>query len=275
MSKVGDEFSTAQQQLSAKLGGTKLDGDFLHHVLGVITSFHKLKSLINLKKNYNDYVAALGEIYWHIAGLTFKLRTPFYPLIEPPLRIPVLYHILADVEERIIKITEYYNKYITYNEEFPSDTVTSLINEILSELHHYCMGIGRPVREVLNKHLDKLKANGFVQDAELAAQMVRELRQIKQMTYYYRRKGRPTRQEKIENLAIPEGEVWNDKESYPENFKKPRKKRKKGAKKKKVNPAWIRSRISKQFLKDFRERQRAERAKRNAAKAGSGEKIQD
>jgi hypothetical protein len=271
MSKVGDEFSIAQQQLSAKLGDTKLDGDFLHHALGVITSFHKLKSLVNLKKHYNEYITALGEIYWHIAGLTFKLRTPFYPLIEPPCRIPVLYHILADVEERIVKITEHYNKYITYNEEFPSDTTTTLINEILSELHHYCMGIGTTVRDVLNKHLDKLKADGFVQDETLAQVMVRELRQIKQMTYYYRRKGRPTRQKKVDNVAIPEGEVWNDKESYPEKFKKPRrKKRKKGAKKRKVNERWLKSRISKQLLKDYRARKKAEREQRKAAKAGSG-----
>lgn len=231
-SALVNTFTVLQQTSSVQLGMVKVDGDIIHYILGLIVKLHEIKQIKLIQKHKKQFLEKVGDYYWNIAGLCWKLGILFNPLVPAPLTTSQPFADWHQIEDRLLTIADHYKKYIAENQDFPTGTVDLLIYETLQYLTNICYAYEVEVEQVLEMHIAKTESeypNGYPQSEEFKAGVVKELNAIKQLIRLYRKRGRPTKAEREESVALTIGETWREKEQYPE-----RRKRKPGPRKNKT-----------------------------------------
>jgi hypothetical protein len=213
-----NRYIVFQQETSAQLGATTLDGDILHYILGLTTTLYKIKQIYTTKKYRQQYIDEVGQFYWYLAGLSYKLAIIFNPFVPSPSTHARPFYDWARIEDRVLTIADHYKKYIAEKVEFPSGVVEILIYEILEYLVNILFSLQLDVEQCLQANVDKLES---CRDTAITAVVEKELKEIKKVITRYKKRGRPTKVEKREIEILTIGESWNDNENYP--FKRKRK----------------------------------------------------
>lgn len=212
--QIRNEFIIFQQQTTVQMWNVSLDGDVLHYILGLASTLYKIKQLYTTNKYRKQYVDEVGQFYWYLAGLCWKLAVVFNPCVPSPKTGATPFYDWARVEDRVMTIADYYRQYLAEKKEFPTGAVEILIYEILEYLVNILWALEIEVEECLQVNMDKLAANKNENSEAIENTVLKELAQIKRAIGSYRKRGRPTKVERRETEALTIGETWNDKENY-------------------------------------------------------------